>query len=697
MTRGRPERLFPLFAGLETLDGVGPKTAKAFERLGVTAPRDLLYLAPLRLVDRRPRPSLVGVPDKEVATVPVRVERHRPARRPGAPHVVDVADEAGGFSLAFFRLSEALMHRMLPEGEPRVVSGRVDTWEGVRRMTNPEHVLRPEEADRLPPFEPVYPASEGLTQRQIRSAAEGALALAPDLPEWIEPGLLAARGWPGWRAALTDFHRPPDEAAFARRHLARERLAYDELLAHQAALALTRERRRRGKGRPTSGDGRLRAKALAALPFAPTSAQTRAVEEIAADMAGDARMNRLLQGDVGSGKTLVALLAMLIVVEAGGQAALMAPTEILARQHLESLAPMLDPLGLAPVLVTGRDKGAERAEKLARVASGEAAIVLGTHALFSGDVDFADLRLVIVDEQHRFGVRQRLQLSAKGRRPDVLVMTATPIPRSLALAHFGDMDLSVLDEKPPGRAPVETRLISSARHGEVVARLGEAARAGRRAYWVCPLVEESEESDLASAEARARLLRSALPDVPVALVHGRLPPAEKDAAMADFAEGRARILVATTVIEVGVNVPEATIMVIEHADRFGLAQLHQLRGRVGRGAGASTCLLMYDPPLGETAEARLKVMRETEDGFRIAEEDLRLRGMGDLLGARQSGLPEFGVADAERDGDLMAAARDDARMLVTSDPSLESPRGEAMRTLLWLMRGDEAIRLHDAG
>ncbi len=696
MSRGRPEILFPLFAEVTTLEGVGPKSAKLMARLGVETPRDLLFLAPVRVVDRRPRPSLMGVPDGDVATVPVLVEEHRPSRGRG-PHRVVVRDEAGGFVLVFFRMHEESLNRMLPVGETRVVSGKVESWEGVRQVTHPEHVVTPAEAEALPPFEPVYPGTEGLVPRVLTKAVAAALDLAPRLPEWIEPGLFAARRWAPWREALEILHRPGDEAALAARPAARDRLAYDELLAHQVALALARETRRKGKGRPTAGDGRLRRAALAALPYAPTGAQARAAEEIAADMAAETRMNRLLQGDVGSGKTLVALLALLVAVEAGGQGAFMAPTEILARQHLAGLAPLLAPLGLEPVLLTGRDKGRERAAKLEAVASGAAPIVIGTHALFSEDVAFRDLRLVIVDEQHRFGVRQRLKLSSKGLRPDVLVMTATPIPRSLALAHFGDMDLSVLDEKPPGRQPVETALVSAARHDEVVARLGRALAEGRRAYWVCPFVEESDEGEAASAEERARVLRQALPGVTVAMVHGRLAPAEKDAAMADFAAGRAQVLVATTVIEVGVDVPEATIMVIEGAERFGLAQLHQLRGRVGRGRGASTCLLMYDPPLTEAGRARLTVMRETEDGFRIAEEDLRLRGMGDLLGARQSGLPEFGIADAERDVDLMAAARDDARLLVATDPGLEGPRGEAMRVLLWLMQADEAIRMLKAG
>ncbi|MGR3779707.1 MAG: ATP-dependent DNA helicase RecG [Albimonas sp.] len=696
MTRGRPEILFPLFAELTTLDKVGEKTAKLFEKLHVTRPRDLLLHPPSRLVDRRMRPDLNGVPDGEVATVKVTVAEHRRGRTRAAPHRVLVEDAAQGFTLVFFRLPAARVEAMLPLGETRIVSGKVETWNHMRQMVQPDHVLTEAEAGELPEFEPIYPTTEGLGQRTISAAALSALSRAPDLPEWIDPGLVAAKLWPGWRNAMEALHRPVSDDALRPRSPARERIAYDELLAHQMALALARETQRKGKGRPTVGTGRLVRKALASLPFKPTGAQSRAMKEVAADMAAEARMNRLLQGDVGSGKTLVALAALLTAVEAGGQAALMAPTEILARQHMEGLAPLFEAAGVVPVLLTGRDKGPGRREKLAAIASGEAGVVMGTHALFSADVEFADLRLAVIDEQHRFGVRQRLEISQKGWRPDVLVMTATPIPRSLALASYGDMDVSILDEKPPGRKPVETVLISSGRLEEVVAHLQRAVEAGRQAYWVCPMVEESFESDLTAAEARHRELQAVFGDR-AALVHGQMPPSDKDAAMAAFTGGEARVLVATTVIEVGVNVPNASIMVIEHADRFGLAQLHQLRGRVGRGEAASSCLLMYDPPLGETAQARLKILRETEDGFRIAEEDLRLRGAGDVLGTRQSGLPDFRVADLEMHADLMAAAQDDARLLLTRDPTLEGERGRAMRSLLWLMEADEALRLLKVG
>ncbi len=521
--------------------------------------------------------------------------------------------------------------------------------------------------------------------------------LRPDLTEWIEPNLKRRQGWPDWRTALETAHAPTGPRDLVPSAPARERLAYDELLAHQVTLAIARMKMKRAKGFSTSGDGRLSTRVLASLPYAPTGAQRRSVAEITADMASGLRMNRLLQGDVGSGKTLVAFLAMLAAVEAGGQAAMMAPTEILARQHLLSLAPLAEIAGIRLEILTGRDRGTERSTKLAELASGEIAILVGTHALFQTDVAFHDLRLAVVDEQHRFGVRQRMDLGAKGTSTDILVMTATPIPRSLTLAQYGDMDLSILDEKPPGRQPVETALISSARTSEVIEHLRRAIAAGRQAYWVCPLVGESEVAEMTAAEERFERLRLSLgPDI-AGLVHGQMPTAQKDAAMADFVSGRTRLLVATTVIEVGVNVPNASIMVIEGAQAFGLAQLHQLRGRVGRGATRSTCLLVYDPPLGEAAQSRLEIMRATEDGFLIAEEDLKLRGAGDLIGVQQSGLPHFRIADLETQAELMRMALDDSRLLLAQDPDLVGPRGIAARTLLYLMEREKAILMLSVG
>ncbi|MCU0816577.1 MAG: ATP-dependent DNA helicase RecG [Cypionkella sp.] len=692
----RPEALFPLFAALETLPGIGPKAARSFEGLGVTRPRDLLFLLPHSGVDRARRGSVRDVVPPTTLTVEVEVGAHFPPRRKGGPYRVMVRDAQMDWALVFFHARGEYLHKLLPTGQRRLVSGKVELFDGVAQMVHPDHVLRVEEAGELPAYEPVYPLTAGITQKMVAKGVEGALARLPAVPEWIDPALKAREGWPDWQAAIRLVHAPEGAAALAAESPARARLAYDELFAHQLTLSLARASLRRQKGVETRGHGRLQAQVLASLPYAPTAAQSRAVAEIAADLAAPLRMNRLLQGDVGAGKTLVAFLALLIAVEAGGQGVMMAPTEILARQHFEGLAPLAAAAGVRLVLLTGRDKGAERAAKLADLAEGRIDMLVGTHAVFQKDVVFHDLRLAVVDEQHRFGVAQRMELGAKGRAVDVLVMTATPIPRSLALASYGDMDVSVLDEKPPGRRPVKTALVADSRMEEVVAHLARAVAEGRQAYWVCPLVEESEVLDYASAEARFAHLRAALGDV-VGLVHGQMPPAEKDAAMAAFVAGQTRVLVATTVIEVGVNVPNASIMVVERAEIFGLAQLHQLRGRVGRGAAESTCLLLYQAPLSESGERRLKILRDTEDGFRIAEEDLAMRGAGDLIGTAQSGLPRFRVADLERQAGLMAVAQSDARALLAADPGLTGPRGQAARMLLWLLDQDRAIRLIGVG
>ncbi len=687
---GRPEVLYPLFADLTSLHGIGAKTAKALERAGLEAPRDLIFQLPTGLVDRRRVGSVREVTPPTVATVEVEVLRHAPAPRKGRPHIVTVQDAGTTFQLVYFHASGDWLRRVLPAGARRLVSGKVEHYNGLARMVHPDHVVAVEEAGTIPEVEPVYPLTQGMTQKGMVRAITPLIEALPDLPEWIDPALVAREHWPTWSEAVRRAHRPQTPPDCAPEAPARSRLAYDEFLAHQVTLSLARARRRRASGRVTEGGGGLRAKALERLPYAPTGAQLRALDEIRADLAAPHRMNRLLQGDVGAGKTLVAFLAMLIAVEAGGQAALMAPTEILARQHAERLAPEGASLGVRVDVLTGRDGAADRRLKLAALAEGRTGILIGTHALFQDEVTFADLRLAVIDEQHRFGVAERMRLGAKGERADVLVMTATPIPRSLALTQYGDMDVSILDEKPPGRKPIRTAMIPVTRIDEVVDHLRHAIAEGRRAYWVCPLVQDSEVSDLTAATDRHAHLRAAFGDV-VRLVHGQMPAAERDAAMSDFATGRAQVLVATTVIEVGVDVPEAVIMVIERAEWFGLAQLHQLRGRVGRGEETSSCLLLYQPPLTESGRRRLEILRETEDGFRIAEEDLAMRGAGDLIGTAQSGLPRFMIADAERQTALLAMAQSDARRLVESDPDLTGGRGRALRNLLWLMRQDRAI------
>ncbi|MDH5799130.1 MAG: ATP-dependent DNA helicase RecG, partial [Paracoccaceae bacterium] len=632
-----------------------------------------------------------------IATIEVTVRNHIPPKQRGRPYRVEVEDEQTVFQLVFFHAREDWLNKQLPTGQRRVVSGKLEIFDGIAQIVHPDHILRTEEADEIPEFEPVYPLTAGVTQKTITKATRAALERTPDLAEWIDPALVKREGWPTFGDALRAAHSPASNSDLSEDAPSRRRLAYDELLAHQLTLALARASLRRGKGRGTRGNNKLREKVLFALPYAPTGAQERSIGEIEKDMAAATRMNRLLQGDVGSGKTLVAFMALLIAVESGGQGVMMAPTEILARQHLDGLRPLAEDAGVRLELLTGRDRGRDRDAKLEALQKGEIDILVGTHAVFQKDVKFRDLRLAIVDEQHRFGVSQRMELGAKGQAADVLVMTATPIPRSLSLAHYGDMDISVLDEKPPGRKAVKTALVSSGRIEEVVGHLRNAVAQGRQAYWVCPLVEESEHSDLTASEERFKHLLSTLGEDVVGLVHGQLQPAAKDAAMADFVSGKTKVLVATTVIEVGVNVPNASIMVIERAENFGLAQLHQLRGRVGRGNEEATCLLLYQPPLSESGRRRLEILRETEDGFRIAEEDLAMRGAGDLIGTAQSGLPRFRVADLERQSGLMALAQSDARKLLADDPELGTPRGQAVRLLLWLMEQDRAIRLLSVG
>jgi ATP-dependent DNA helicase RecG len=689
---GRPEILFPLFADAETLKGVGPKTAQSLAQIGLETPRDLAFSLPHSVLDRRRRDSIQGLDLPAIATVEVTIGSHQPARNRGGAYRINVSDQEVEFQLVFFHGRSRYLEAQCPEGARRLVSGKVELFDGLAQMVHPDHMLPLAEADDIPEYEPVYPLTHGVTQKTMTKAVHSALEKLPDLSEWIDAGQVKREGWPGWQAALVAAHSPQGLDEVSPDAPARTRLAYDELFAHQLTLALARQVERKSRGIVSQATGRLQSRVLAALPYRPTNAQARAVEEISADMAADKRMNRLLQGDVGSGKTLVAFMALLVAVEAGGQGVMMAPTGILAQQHLEGLRPLAEEAGVVLELLTGRDKGAERRAKLAALAAGDIQILVGTHAVFQQDVVFQQLRLAIVDEQHRFGVRQRMELAEKGKGADVLVMTATPIPRSLALAQYGDMDVSVLDEKPPGRKPIKTAVLSTERMDEVVDHLRRAIAEGRQCYWVCPLVGESEVMDLIAAEERFKHLRATLGEDVVGLVHGQMPHAEKDAAMASFQRGQTKVLVATTVIEVGVNVPNASIMVIERAEIFGLAQLHQLRGRVGRGSAESTCLLMYQAPLSEGGRRRLEVLRESEDGFKISETDLQMRGAGDVIGTAQSGLPRFHIADLERQAPLMAVAQSDARALLTTDPVLIYARGQAARVLLWMMKQDQAIR-----
>jgi ATP-dependent DNA helicase RecG len=741
----RPAVLFPLFADITSLKGVGPRMAELYRRLTGPHVVDLLWHVPTGLIDRRYSPALKYADKDRVVTLRLTIAEHAPPRNKSQPYRIVGVDAAGDqVTITYFNAKGEYLASLYPTDRPVIVSGLLERYHGGWTINHPDYVASEQDADKIPALEPVYSLTAGISNKLLRKAAQNALQRAPDLAEWHDPTLQQREGWPSWRMALETLHNPTtDNLAITDK--ARHRLAYDELLADQLALAVVRQHQQKLPGRAMPGSGQLRQKLEQSLPFTLTGAQRQALAEIGADMVAPHRMLRLLQGDVGSGKTIVALIAMLQAAESGFQAALMAPTEILAKQHHKRLQECLQPLGIEIGLLVGKGRGVDRADTLRRLADGSLLLVVGTHALFQDGVTYAKLGLAVVDEQHRFGVQQRLQLSNKGKGADILVMTATPIPRTLTLTAYGDMDVSRLSDKPAGRKPIDTRLVDLIRLDEVVAGVKRQIATGTQVYWVCPLVEESEKIDLANATERASFLQRMLGDasrsssplegearrggdpqnskselsangtppsltlpsggresVPTAastvgLIHGKMAPEEKDAIMAAFAAGQIKVLVATTVIEVGVDVPNASLMIIEHAERFGLAQLHQLRGRVGRGSAQSTCLMLYQSPLSLTARSRLTMMRETEDGFRIAEEDLKLRGGGELLGTRQSGLPEYRLSNLVNDSGLLDIAHDDAKLILHRDAELKTPRGEALRTLLYLFEKDAAVKLLRAG
>ena len=685
----RPDILNPLFAEVEVLKGVGPQVSKLLKRLDLSRVVDVLYHLPTGAIERIRTPSasaaLLGR-NVILELTPFDIREPRSGRGPMRVYASD--RDGNTISLVFFN-NPGWAKRGLPKGEKRIISGKLEAYGDEWQIIHPE-IAQPGKGAEPALREPVYPLTEGLTNRRMGELAREALERAPELPEWVDSGLASQEGWGPWHAALALAHREPGTEQ------ARRRLAYDEIFANQLALLLLRQSQRRHRTAPLAGTGEL-IRGLR-LPYQMTDAQRRVIRDIRGDLVQAVPMLRLLQGDVGSGKTIVALAAMLTAVESGAQAAMLAPTEILARQHHSTLLGQIHSLGVRVAILTGREKGKARESVLMGLADGSIDILVGTHAIFQEKVAYKNLGLAVIDEQHRFGVSQRLLLASKAERPPhLLVMTATPIPRTLTLTQYGEMDVSKIDEMPPGRTPVETRVISEEKLADVVDGLARHLSSGGQAYWVCPLVEDSEKLDAAAAEERARLLKLRFGEDRVGLVHGRMKGPEKDAVMARFAGGELGVLVATTVIEVGVDVPNATLMIVEGAERFGLAQLHQLRGRVGRGTGKSTCLLIRGQNLTEVGRARLSLLRETNDGFRIAEEDLRLRGPGEILGTRQSGDVQFRVATPELVQELASVATSDAQLLLERDGGLSGPRGQAARVCLYLFERDQAVGLIRSG
>lgn len=692
----RPEILYPLFTSINSIKGIGERSYKLVANLlGGDKIIKMLWHLPSGLVDRSYSPKLINAVPGRICTLKVRVIEHAAPRHKSQPYKVVVEDDTEQMTLIFFKVYSDSILKNLPIGEERLISGKLESFNGAWQMSHPDYIVKVEEANNLPKVETIYPLTAGISNKMLNKWIKQAIAKVPALPEWLDQHFMAQKNFMSFNEALQKVHHPQTFADLEPTAPARTRLAYDELLANQLTLAIARQKVKKQAGRVIKGNGLLRKKVLESFPFQLTNAQKKVLTEIEADQASPSKMLRLLQGDVGSGKTIVALLSMLNAIECGSQATIMAPTEILAKQHLETIQPFCEEIGITCELLTGRVKGKARERILTNLLEGKIDILIGTHALFVEDVSFKDLACIVVDEQHRFGVHQRLSLSNKGNKADVLIMTATPIPRTLVLTAYGDMEYSKIDAVPEGRKPIDTRVMPIDKLSEIATALKRKIEAGCRAYWVCPLVEESEKLDLAAAEERFATLQKIF-GPQVGLVHGRMKDKEKDEVMERFKKGELQLLVATTVIEVGVNVPEATLMVIEHAERFGLAQLHQLRGRIKRGFQASTCILLYSYPLSENSKARLNIMRDTEDGFLIAEEDLNLRGGGEILGTRQSGFNEFKIADMSIHKDLLHTASQDAKLILELDPNLETPRGQALKSLLYLFEQDDALKTYHA-
>lgn len=674
-----------------SIKGIGAATLEKLERLGVTSPFDLVLHLPLRYVDETHLTPIASILPGQMVQIEGTIVKSTVQFKPRRQLVCLLRDESAEISLRFINFYGSQVKQLETGTRVRVIGEMRLGFFGAE-MVHPKYtILRGEASAPLKEaLTPVYPTTAGLSQEVLRRLIAHCLEAA-DLSECIPTGIYQSLGLPSFADSIRYLHHPPPDASLKdmeeHRHPAWQRLIFDELLAQQLSMRLHYNRRRANDAPPLAIRTELSDALLARLPFALTGAQNRVLEEIRHDLTQPYPMQRLLQGDVGSGKTLVAVMACLQAIGNGYQAALMAPTEILAEQHAQKITGWLEPLGIKVILLNASMAKKDKDAALAALADGTAQFAVGTHALFQDQVAFANLGLVVVDEQHRFGVEQRLKLRQKGTQPHQLMMSATPIPRTLSMSYFADLDVSVIDELPPGRTPVVTKLIGSHRREEVIERVRAACMQGKQAYWVCPLIEESEALQLETAIDTHAYLSDAFPDLSVGLVHGRMKPAEKAAVMDAFKEGFIQLLVATTVIEVGVDVPNASLMIIEHAERMGLSQLHQLRGRVGRGAAASICVLLYEHPLSETGRARLKIIYESTDGFEIARKDLELRGPGEFLGARQSGAPMLKIADINRDTDLLEAAQA-AAVTLQNDP-----QAAARHLNRWLGNAEQYLKV----
>ena len=692
----RPSILYPLFSPIDSLKGIGAKYQKLIKNLCGPKVIDILFHLPYNVVDRTYTSPLSNAINNKIWTGVVTITEHIPPQTKKHPYRVYCTDGTKELVLIFFKVYKDSIEKNYPIGEKRAISGKIEYFNGMWQMTHPDFVLPENRLKDILCLEPVYPLTSGITNKMMTKLIKDSLNRVPSFSEWQDVGSQYDLEYISFNDAIKRIHSPKNIEDLLPNSILRKRLAYDELLSNQLALALIRQRVKAKKGRSFVGDNSLYQKVVSSLPFSLTNAQISALDEISQDQKTPYKMLRLLQGDVGSGKTVVALLSMLKVIEDGAQTALMAPTEILAKQHYETIFDLCKNTDLKVELLTGKLRPKQKREIYEALKNGKINILIGTHALFTEQVEFKDLGYVVIDEQHRFGVNQRLALSKKGSLCDVLVMTATPIPRSLLLTAYGDMDYYKIAELPKGRKPSKTVVMNVNKLPSVIDALKRKLEEGTRAYWVCPLVEESDKSDLAAATERFEMLKNHFGDK-VGLIHGKMKEPEKDRVMEEFKQGKKTLLVATTVIEVGVNVPEATIMIIEHAERFGLAQLHQLRGRIKRGFDEGVCMLLYSYPISNISKERLNIMKQTEDGFFIAEKDLELRGGGEILGTRQSGFANFKLADMSYHQNLLLKARDDVINILKTDPKLESKRGTALKTLLYLFEQDEAVKTYLAG